>query len=153
MRREEEKKRSQQTAIALLLFRLNKNCDRIGLLRKEGESDRGTDISCYTNSKGVEIRSISRDSNPTPPNIMRIIQTKGIVENGQINLTIPPELKDGEVDIIIVAEHEPDEFEVLRQIALTNGYNSKEKIMELIHKVKLDMLEEKGRTKSECHSH
>ncbi|MGK7924920.1 MAG: hypothetical protein AB4290_06620 [Spirulina sp.] len=84
---------------------------------------------------------------------MRIIQTKGIVENGQINLTIPPELKDGEVDIIIVAEHEPDEFEVLRQIALTNGYNSKEKIMELIHKVKLDMLEEKGRTKSECHSH
>ncbi|MEM9541611.1 MAG: hypothetical protein AAGA60_19215 [Cyanobacteria bacterium P01_E01_bin.42] len=82
---------------------------------------------------------------------MRIIQTKGIVENGRINLTIPQELQDGEVDVIIVAENEPDEFAVMRQIALENGYDSREKILDLIHKVKLDMLEEKGRVQSECH--
>ncbi|MBR8827666.1 MAG: hypothetical protein DSM107014_07115 [Gomphosphaeria aponina SAG 52.96 = DSM 107014] len=79
---------------------------------------------------------------------MRIIQTKGIVKNGQINLTVPSEFQDGEVDIIIVAEKEPDELELMRQIAKAKGYDTPEKIMDLIHQVKLEMLEEKGRTKS-----
>lgn len=40
---------------------------------------------------------------------MRIIQTKGIVKNGQVNLTLPSEFQDGEVDVIIIAEKEPDD--------------------------------------------
>ncbi|MGK7933025.1 MAG: hypothetical protein AB4041_16560 [Microcystaceae cyanobacterium] len=78
---------------------------------------------------------------------MRIIQTKGIVKNGQINLTVPSEFQDGEVDVVIVAEKEPNELELMRQIAKEKGYDSREKIMDLIHKVKLEMLEKKGRTK------
>jgi hypothetical protein len=76
---------------------------------------------------------------------MRIIQTKGIVKNGQINLTVPSEFQDGEVDIIIVAEKEPDEFERRHQMMIEKGYDTPEKIIDLIHKVKLEMLKEKGR--------
>jgi hypothetical protein len=47
----------------------------------------------------------------------------------------------------VVAKNEPDEFEELRQIAKTQGYDSKEKILELIGQVKQEMLTEKGRTK------
>ncbi|MGK7892083.1 MAG: hypothetical protein AB4372_00095 [Xenococcus sp. (in: cyanobacteria)] len=75
------------------------------------------------------------------------MQTKGIVKNGQINLTVPSEFQEGEVDIIIVAKKEPNELELMRQIAKEKGYDSREKIMDLIYKVKLEMLEEKGRTK------
>ncbi|MGK7933027.1 MAG: hypothetical protein AB4041_16570 [Microcystaceae cyanobacterium] len=76
---------------------------------------------------------------------MRIIQTKGIVKNGQINLTVPSEFQDGEVDVIIIAEKEPDEFEHRHQMMIEKGYDTPEKIMDLIHKVKLEMLKEKGR--------
>ncbi|HEY9703213.1 MAG TPA: hypothetical protein V6C58_12240 [Allocoleopsis sp.] len=78
---------------------------------------------------------------------MKIIQSKGIVKDGEVKARVPFDLSEGEVDLIIVAKNEPDEFEVMIQQAKMNGYDSKEKILDLIHKVKLEMLEEKGRTK------
>ena len=78
---------------------------------------------------------------------MKIVQTTGIVKNGEIKVKLPQELNDGEVDVIVVAKNEPDEFEELRQTAKTKGYDSKEKILELIGQVKQEMLVEKGRTK------
>ncbi len=78
---------------------------------------------------------------------MKIVQTTGIVKNGEIKVKLPQELSDGEVDVIVVAKNEPDEFEELRQTAKTKGYDSKEKILELIGQVKQEMLAEKGRTK------
>ena len=78
---------------------------------------------------------------------MRIVQTKGTIKNGKIKIKPTPELSDGEVDVILVAKNEPDEFEELRQIAKTKGYDSKEKILEQIHHVKQELLAEKGRTK------
>ena len=78
---------------------------------------------------------------------MRIIQTKAIVKDGEVKLKVPPEFSDGEVDIVIVAEKEPDEWELMSQIAKKRGYDSREKILELIKQVKLEMLAEKGLTK------
>jgi hypothetical protein len=78
---------------------------------------------------------------------MRIVQTTGIIKNGEIKVKVPQEFSNGEVDVIVVAKNEPDEFEALRQLAQAKGYDSQEKIKELIHQVKLEMLEEKGRTK------
>ena len=78
---------------------------------------------------------------------MRIIQTKAIVKDGEVKLKVPPEFSDGEVDVVIVAEKEPDEWELMSQIAKKRGYDSREKILELIKQVKLEMLAEKGLTK------
>jgi hypothetical protein len=78
---------------------------------------------------------------------MKIVQTTGIVKNGEIKVKLRQELSDGEVDVIVVAKNEPDEFEELRQTAKTKGYDSKEKILELIGQVKQEMLAKKGRTK------
>lgn len=78
---------------------------------------------------------------------MKIVQTTGIVKNGEIKVKLPQELSDGEVDVIVVAQNEPDEFEELRASAKTKGYDSKEKILERIWQVKQEMLVEKGRTK------
>lgn len=75
---------------------------------------------------------------------MRIIQTKGIVNNGIVTATIPTDFSNGEVDLVIVAENEPDELELMRQIAREKGYDSKEKILDLIQQVKKEMLTEKG---------
>lgn len=77
---------------------------------------------------------------------MRIVQTVGIVKDGEINIKVPQEFSNGEVDVIVVAKNEPDEFEAMRQLAQAKGYDSQEKILELIHQVKLEMLAEKGRT-------
>jgi hypothetical protein len=78
---------------------------------------------------------------------MRIVQTTGIVKNGEIKVRVPQELSNGEVDVIVIANNEPDEFEDMRQLAQAKGYDSKEKILELIEQVKLEILAEKGRTK------
>ena len=78
---------------------------------------------------------------------MKIVQTTGIVKNGSIKVKLPENLNDGEVDVIVVAKNEPDEFEELRQTAKAKGYNSKEEILEQIYQVKQEMLVEKGRTK------
>ena len=78
---------------------------------------------------------------------MRIIQTKGIVKDGEVKLKVPPEFSDGEVDIVIVAEKEPDEFELRHQMMINKGYDTPEKVMELIRQIKLEMLAEKGRSK------
>ena len=85
--------------------------------------------------------------NPTKQNNMRIVQTTGIVKNGEIKVRVPQELSNGEVDVIVIANNEPDEFEEMRQLASAKGYDSKEKILKLIEQVKLEMLGEKGRTK------
>lgn len=76
---------------------------------------------------------------------MRIIQTKAIVKDGEIKVKVPAEFSQGEVDIVIVAENEPDEFEQRYQMAKEKGYDTPEKIMELIKQIKLEMLTEKGR--------
>ena len=78
---------------------------------------------------------------------MRIIQTTGIVKNGEIIVQVPQQLNNGEVDVIVIAKNEPNEFEKIRQLAQAKDCNSQEKILELIHRVKLEMLEEKGRAK------
>ncbi|NER06660.1 MAG: hypothetical protein F6K17_30810 [Okeania sp. SIO3C4] len=78
---------------------------------------------------------------------MRIIQTTGTVKNGEVKITVPPEFSNGEIDIILVAKNEPDEFEIMREIAKAKGYDSQEKILDLIKKVKLEMLQEKDRIK------
>ncbi|GBF79233.1 hypothetical protein [Aphanothece sacrum] len=77
---------------------------------------------------------------------MRIIQIKGIVKDGEVKAKVPQEFSEGEVNIVIVAENEPDELEKMGQIAKNKGYNSKEKILELIKEVKLEMLEKKTNT-------
>jgi hypothetical protein len=76
---------------------------------------------------------------------MRIIQTKAMVKDGEITLKVPPELSNGEVELVIIAENEPDEFELRRQMMREKGYDTPEKVMELIKQVKLEMLKEKGR--------
>ncbi|AFZ45169.1 hypothetical protein PCC7418_3046 [Halothece sp. PCC 7418] len=77
---------------------------------------------------------------------MKIIQTTGKIEKGELRAIVPEGLSDGEVDIIIVTENESDQLEKIRQLAQKKGYDSREKILDLIHQVKLEKLEEKGRT-------
>ena len=77
---------------------------------------------------------------------MKIIQTTGKIEKGELRAIAPENLSDGEVDIIIITENESDQLEKIRQIAQKKGYDSREKILDLIHQVKLEKLEEKGRT-------
>ena len=76
---------------------------------------------------------------------MKIIQTVGTVQNNEIKVTLQAPLNDGEVDVIIIAKNELDEFEQRHQVMIEQGYDTPEKVMELIHKVKLEMLSEKGR--------
>jgi len=75
---------------------------------------------------------------------MRIIQTKGMVKDGEVKVKVPPEFSNNEVEVVIIAQNEPDEFELMRELAKANGYDSREKIMELIKQVKLEILAEKG---------
>lgn len=77
--------------------------------------------------------------------IMRIIQTKGTVKDGGLSVPLP-ELSNGEVDVIIVSPDEPDEFDQRHQIMLDKGYDTPEKVRELIEQVKQEMLKEKGRS-------
>lgn len=76
---------------------------------------------------------------------MKILQTKGNIYKGELKTKTPLNICDGEVDIVIIAQNESNEFETMRQQAKDNGYDSNDKIMDLIHQVKLEMLEEKGR--------
>jgi len=76
---------------------------------------------------------------------MKIIQTKGKIEKGELRATAPEDLSDGKVDIVVVAKNELDQLESARKSAEEKGYDSREKILDLIHKVKLEKLEEKGR--------
>ena len=76
---------------------------------------------------------------------MKIIQTKGIVKDGEVKVTLPEDGSNGEVNVIIIAKNELDEFEQRHQLMQEKGYDTPEKVMELIHKVKLEMLKEKGR--------
>ncbi len=76
---------------------------------------------------------------------MKIIQTKGEIHKGELKTKTPLHISDGEVDIVIIAKNELNEFETMRQLAKDNGYDSREKIMDLIPQVKLEMLEEKGK--------
>ena len=78
---------------------------------------------------------------------MRIVRATGIIKNGEIKVKVPQDLSDGEVDVIVVAKNELDEFEAMRKIARDKGYDSKEKILEVIKQVKQEMLAQKGRSK------
>lgn len=77
---------------------------------------------------------------------MIIIQSKGIVKDGEVKAKVPPNFSQGEVDVIIVAKNEPDEFEKRYQIMVEKGYDTPEKVIQLIKEIKLEMLKEKGRT-------
>ena len=76
---------------------------------------------------------------------MKIIQTKGIVKDRDLKVTLPEDCSNGEVDVLIIAQNELDEFEQRHQLMQEKGYDTPEKVRELIHKVKLEMLKEKGR--------
>ena len=76
---------------------------------------------------------------------MKIIQTKGIIKNREVKVTLTEDCSNGEVDVIIIAKNELDEFEQRHQLMREKGYDTPEKVMKLIHKVKLEMLKEKGR--------
>jgi hypothetical protein len=76
---------------------------------------------------------------------MKIIQTKGMINNGDLSASIPEDIKNGEVDVIVVSPEEPDEFEQRYQMMQAKGYDNPEKVRDLIHQVKRDMLKEKGR--------
>ena len=76
---------------------------------------------------------------------MKIIQTKGTITEGILHVTLPQEINSGEVDVIVVSKESPDEFENRHKIMLQKGYDSPEKILDLIYQVKLEMLKEKGR--------
>ncbi|CCQ58152.1 hypothetical protein [Crocosphaera watsonii] len=76
---------------------------------------------------------------------MKIIQTVGTVQDYEIKVTLPEPLKDGEVDVIIIAKNELDEFEQRHQLMIEKGYDTPSKVMELIRQVKLEMLSEKGK--------
>ncbi|ACK70873.1 conserved hypothetical protein [Gloeothece citriformis PCC 7424] len=77
---------------------------------------------------------------------MKIIQTKGIIKNKELKVIVPQEVSNGEVDVIIVAKDEPDEFERRHQLMIEKGYDTPEKVVELIRQIKLEMLKEKGRS-------
>ena len=75
---------------------------------------------------------------------MRIIQTKGIIKDGDLSVSIPEDIKNGEVDVIVVSSKQPDEYESRHQMMKEKGYDTPEKVRELIHQVKLEMLKYKG---------
>ena len=52
-------------------------------------------------------------------------------------------MSNAEVDFIVVAKDETDEFERRYQMMLEKGYGTPEKIQELIHQIKLEILKEK----------
>lgn len=78
---------------------------------------------------------------------MRIVRATGTIKNGEIKVKVPQDLSDGEVDVIVVAKNELDEFEAMRKIARDKGYDSKEKILEIVKQVRQEMLVQKGRSK------
>jgi hypothetical protein len=73
---------------------------------------------------------------------MRIIQIKGNINNGEITVKLPEKINNGEVDILIIAEKEPDEFDRRYQILKEKGYDNREQILNLIREIRLEMLEE-----------
>ncbi|WP_204104374.1 MULTISPECIES: hypothetical protein [Spirulina sp. CCY15215] len=85
---------------------------------------------------------------------MRLIHTKATVENGKLFLdesldNLPAKIK--RVNVIIAIEEREnsegdrsDSYEELRQIAKANGYDTREKIIDLIKQVKFEILEEGG---------
>ena len=75
---------------------------------------------------------------------MKIIQAKGIVKDGEVKVKLNEEFSNGEVDVIIVAKNDLDEFEERHQLMIGKGYDTPEKVLELIRQVKLEMLQEKG---------
>ncbi|QDZ41630.1 hypothetical protein FRE64_16805 (plasmid) [Euhalothece natronophila Z-M001] len=75
---------------------------------------------------------------------MRIIQTKGIIKDGDLSVSLPEDIKNGEVDVIVVSSKQPDEYESRHQMMKEKGYDTPEKVRDLIHQVKLEMLKEKG---------
>jgi len=79
---------------------------------------------------------------------MRIIQTKGTINNGEITVKLTEKINNGEVDVVIIAEKEPDEFDHRYQILQEKGYDNRDKILDLIRDIKLEMLEEKINNKN-----
>lgn len=79
-----------------------------------------------------------------PKILMKIIQTKAKIKDGKLKLPKYLDFNSEEVDVIIIAKQELDEDEKKRQKMIEAGYNTREKILELIQKVKLEMLQERN---------
>ncbi|MFN5836073.1 MAG: hypothetical protein ACK47J_04940 [Pseudanabaena sp.] len=75
---------------------------------------------------------------------MKILQTKSQVNNGEITIQVSPSLNQQEVEVFIFTAEAPNELETMRQQAITNGYDSKQKILDLIQQVKREIIIEKG---------
>ena len=76
---------------------------------------------------------------------MRIIQTKSPIKAGVLDIALPKDFGNGEVDVIVVSKEAPDEFENRHHAMLQKGYDTADKVLDLIHQIKLEMLKEKGR--------
>ena len=76
---------------------------------------------------------------------MRIIQAKGIIKSGILDISLPKDISNGEVDVIVVSKNAPDEFENRHHAMIKLGYDTPDKVIELIQQIKLEMLKEKGR--------
>ncbi|ELR97610.1 hypothetical protein [Gloeocapsa sp. PCC 73106] len=77
---------------------------------------------------------------------MKIIQTKGIIKDRELKVIISEEISNGEVDVIIISKNELDDFERRHQLMIKKGYDTPEKVVELIRQIKVEMLKEKGRS-------
>ena len=75
---------------------------------------------------------------------MKILQTKSQVNNGEITIKVSPSLNQQQVEVFIFTAEVPNELETMRQGAITNGYDSKQKILDLIQQVKREIIIERG---------
>lgn len=75
---------------------------------------------------------------------MKILQTKSQVNNGEITIKVSPSLNQQQVEVFIFTTEAPNELETMRQQAITNGYDSKQKILDLIQQVKREIIIERG---------
>jgi len=90
---------------------------------------------------------IAHQNPPTPknPNIMHSQTIKAtLTATGQIIPQEPLNLPPGEIEILILTPSQNHPPESLRQQAIHNGYDTREKILDLIQKVKHEIIVDKG---------
>ncbi len=104
---------------------------------KETETQLAQLIEIVAN--GEEVAIINKDG--ASFKIIPTIETKAIPKFGSAKGLI--KMSD-DFDDPLDDFDELDEFEIMRLMAKSKGYDSQEKIMELIKQVKLEILEEKG---------
>jgi len=101
----------------------------------------GREYECFGSTT---FRNENMNSGIEPDNCF-YIQTKGIIKAGKLDIVLPNDIDNGEVDVIVLSKEAPDEFENRHHAMLQQGYDTPEKVLDLIHQIKLEMLKEKGR--------